>query len=186
MNIHNLKQAYQLQSDIETLEELRSDVIDEGSLAVHIPLINRHIDNPAFIEALRKAVLHHLAKAIEHRKSELRNLGVDVPKAKPTPDVFVSYEIKPCVLWEGDVRSYQTNKLATQAIEDLYFGYVGVGDSRPEVFWTLYGRDVQGLGCAIGDFAFERNAREVAYAITRNHKWLEPDTGLATNISEAS
>ena len=180
MNIKNLNTVAQLNDQIQSLEDYS---FFEMPISTTIYGVLSNYPSEDFAADLRKLTLDYLTAEIERRKLALETLGVvlDRPEPpQPTPPIFVSYEMRPCVLWEGEIRSYQTYKLATEAIEDLYFGCVGVGDSRPTAFWTLYGRDTDGLALAIGDFKTERDTREVAYRITKNPNWLYPDRGLAT------
>jgi len=180
LNIKNINIVTRLNDEIQSLEDLR---LDGQALSTTISVALNAYPSKDFSADLRKLTFDHLTAEIEKRKLALEAFGVvlDRPEPpQPTPPVFVSYEMRPCVLWEGEIRSYQTYELATQAIEDLYFGYVGVGDSRPTAFWTLYGRGSDGLALAIGDFKTERATREVAYRITKNPNWLSPDRGLAT------
>ena len=74
----------------------------------------------------------------------------------------MAYEIKPCVTTKDSEAGIGTVE-STRSYERFSDAEQAAYEAGAEVFWTLYGREAEGMALAIGDFTSERDAREVAY-----------------------
>ncbi len=86
---------------------------------------------------------------------------------------FKFYEIRPCVEHEGETYSFLGEPVYHSGIGGNVHTPTGALDEAAnfyarnggEIFWTLYGRDEEGLACAIGDFNHFSQALDVLNAI---------------------
>jgi hypothetical protein len=88
---------------------------------------------------------------------------------------FQYFEIRPCVNFGDHIDSYMGEREYVATIGDEVYTPEGAereaeaaraaaGITAP-VFWTIYGRDEEGLAMAVGDFATYTGAEEIMNAI---------------------